>query len=100
MHSLGMLPLMLQRSQVLDLYFIDARLKLVEIAAFLDRIDRAGGDVDFRLTAFRNALNSLTCSAPGSRAEQVLLVLSDPTTEPAEASSCKAACGAWTGNAD
>ena len=94
-----MLRLMLQRSQVLDLYFIEARLKLIEIAAFLDRMDRAGGETDYRLAAFRGALNALNSSAPGdSRAEQVLLALSDPTTQPAESSRGKAASGAWDGS--
>ena len=44
------------RQQVLDLYFIDARFRLIELAAFLDRVDRADGPADFRLEAFRKAL--------------------------------------------
>ena len=31
------------RQQVLDLYFLDARHKLIEIAAFIDRVNRADG---------------------------------------------------------
>ncbi len=37
------------RQQVLDLYFMDARFRLIELAAFLDRVDRAEGQADFRL---------------------------------------------------
>ena len=83
------------RQQVLDLYFMDARCKLIDLAAFLDRAERAPGDADFRLEAIRSALQEL--SAPGNRAEKVLLSLSDPTTEPIPAATTKAACGAYPG---
>ncbi len=43
------------RQQILDLYFIDARCKLIELAAFLDRVERSEGEADFRLPAFRAA---------------------------------------------
>jgi hypothetical protein len=84
------------RQQVLDLYFMDARCKLIEIAAFLDRVDRADGDADFRLAAFRQAMQELAAGNPG-RAEKVLLALSDPTTEPIAQAPGKGACGAWPG---
>jgi hypothetical protein len=82
------------RQQVLDLYFIDARHKLIDLAAFLDRIDRSSGNDDFRATAFRRALEELSKKNP-DRARQVLLAFSDPTTEPIPAATTKAACGAW-----
>src|ERR1043166_2984955 len=44
------------RQQVLDLYFMDARAKLLDIAAFMDRIDRADGDEDFRMKSFRKTI--------------------------------------------
>jgi hypothetical protein len=84
------------RQQVLDLYFMDARHKLIDIAAFLDRVDRADGRDDFRIKAFRNALGELSGDKPG-RAERVLLALSDPTTEPIATATTKAASGAWPG---
>ena len=34
------------RQQVLDLYFMDARFRLIELAAFLDRVERAEGQAD------------------------------------------------------
>jgi hypothetical protein len=84
----------MNRQQLLDLYFMEARAKLIDIAAFLDRIDRAQGEADFRLTAFHQALEQL--HAPGAgRAEQVLLSLSDPTKEPVSKATTKGACGAW-----
>lgn len=83
------------RQQVLDLYFMDARCKLIEIAAFLDRVDRATGSDDFRITEFRKAMREL--DGKGNRAEKVLLALSDPTNDPIPAATTKAACGAWPG---
>jgi len=84
------------RQQVLDLYFLDARFKLIELAAFLDRVDRAEGQADFRLDAFRQALRELDDGEP-DRARQVLVALSDPTTEPIEKAPGKGAVGAWPG---
>ena len=84
------------RQQVLDLYFMDARSKLIDLAAFLDRLDRAEGEEDFRLTGFHKAMQELGKSQP-ERAKGVLLALSDPTTEPIASATTKAACGAWPG---
>jgi hypothetical protein len=84
------------RQQVLDLYFMDARSKLIDLAAFLDRVQRADGDEDFRLRALRRALHELGGDTP-QRAEGVLKALSDPTTDPIAAATTKAACGAWPG---
>jgi hypothetical protein len=86
----------MKRQQVLDLYFMDARCKLIELAAFLDRVDRAEGDADFRLEAFRQALRHLGDGDAG-RAESVLRSLSDPTTEPIAKAPGKGAVGAWPG---
>jgi len=82
------------RQQVLDLYFLDARCKLIEIAAFLDRVDRASGSADFRLAAFRESMKHLAESQP-ERAKTVLTALSDPTTEPIAKAPGKGAIGAW-----
>ena len=85
------------RQQTLDLYFMEARAKLIDIAAFLDRVERSEGEPDFRLEAFGNALKALG-NGNAQRARNVLLSLSDPTTEPIAAATTKAACGAWPGN--
>ena len=84
------------RQQLLDLYFMDARSKLIDIAAFLDRVDRGEGEADFRLKAFRKALDELQRGEP-DRARQVLLSLSDPTIVPIESAPGKGAVGAWPG---
>ena len=82
------------RQQVLDLYFMEARAKLIDLAAFLDRLDRAGGEPDFRLRAFIKALNELQGEGP-NRTERVLTTLSDPSTEPLAKATVKGAVGAY-----
>lgn len=89
----------LTRGQVLDLYFLEARCRLIEIAAFLDRVHQAPGDGDFRLEAFREALRHLTSAeGDGDRAERALLDFSDPTPEPIARAPGKGAAGAWPGH--
>ena len=82
------------RQQILDLYFMDARAKVIDLAAFMDRVERASGDEDFRMGAFREALKELE-KGNSDRAKRVLLSLSDPTEEPIAAATTKAATGAW-----
>ena len=82
------------RQQVLDLYFMENRAKLIDLAAFLDRVDRASGEPDFRLNAFRQALTHLSGTEP-QRAKNVLLALSDPSSEPVANAPGKGAVGAW-----
>ena len=82
------------RQQVLDLYFLDARAKLIDLGAFIDRVERAAGQEDFRMKAFRAALAELSKGEP-ERARRVLLAFSDPSQEPIPAATTKAACGAW-----
>lgn len=88
------------REQAIDLYFIEHRGKLLDIAAFLDRVDRAApkGAVaeDFRVAAFRRALAVLSDGKP-ERARRVLEALSDPTNEPIAAAGTKGATGAYPG---
>jgi hypothetical protein len=84
------------RQQVLDLYFMEARAKLIDLAAFLDRVERSEGEADFRFKAFEDALKELG-RGNAQRAKNVLLSLSDPTTEPIPAATTKAASGAWPG---
>lgn len=84
------------RQQVLDLYFMEARAKLIDLAAFVDRVERGTGQEDFRMQAFRTALAELSKADP-QKARNVLLSLSDPTIEPIPTATTKAACGAWPG---
>ncbi len=82
------------RQQILDIYFMDARAKVIDLAAFMDRVERADGEEDFRMKAFREALKELE-KGNSNRAKRVLLSLSDPTEEPILAATTKAASGAW-----
>ena len=86
----------MNRRELLDLYYLEARAKLIDVAAFLDRLDRADGAPDFRSTAFTQALTQLERGRQ-ARVERVLASLSDPTSEPIPAATTKAACGAWLG---
>jgi hypothetical protein len=74
------------RQQVLDMYFMDARHKLIDLAAFLDRVDRAPGENDFRMEALKEALKHLEASE-GNRAAKVLMTFSDPTKDPIPAAN-------------
>ena len=89
----------LTRQAVLDLYFVEARARLIDLAAFFDRVERAPGEADYRLAALRAALSEMTRQPEtnGERAKSVLLALSDPTTEPSAAATTKSAAGAWSG---
>ena len=88
-------PSPLTRSQLIDEYFIENRTKLLDIAAYLDRLDRAGAaGSDFRMEAFARAVDALR-SAGSSRIERAQLIFSDPTVEPREALDQKSAVGAY-----
>ncbi len=76
----------------MDLYFLDARSKLIDIGAFMDRVERDGLAGDFRYQAFLKALKALDSD---EKAKGVLLALSDPTKEVIPVATTKAACGAW-----
>lgn len=85
------------REQVINIYFLEHRAKLLDVAAFLDRIDRAQPGTagsDFRETALKQAIAVLIDGQP-QRAKRVLELLSDATTEmPQSAHGMKGASGA------
>ena len=82
------------KPNAVDLYFLDARSKLIDIGAFMDRVERDGLADDFRYQAFLRALEALDAD---EKAKAVLLALSDPTRQVIPAATTKAACGAWPG---
>jgi hypothetical protein len=82
------------KKDILDLYFIDARHKLIDIAAFLDRVDRHEGDDDFRIDALGQAIQAMLSPGDKPRAEAVLRALSDPSTEPIATAPMQGALGA------
>ena len=83
--------------ELTDEYFIENRNRLLEIAAFLDRLDRADpnrGDRDFRIRAFREALTLLASPSP-DYVSQIQALLSDPRSEPIPTLDRKSALGAF-----
>lgn len=88
----------LSTRQIADEYFIENRHRLLDITAFLDRIDRScdgeNPDKDYRLKAFREALHLLTDPGP-NRLQRMHMIFSDKTVEPREISDCKTAYGAF-----
>jgi hypothetical protein len=81
------------KKDILDLHFMDARCKLIDLAAFLDRVERHPGKVDFRFEGLKKALPILLSDQPG-RAKAVLESLSDHSTAPAEKATIQGAFGA------
>ena len=82
--------------ELVDEYFIENRTKLLEIAAFLDRLDRAdpsSAGRDFRMKAFAEALAGLGRTA--NRVDYIQLLLSDPREVPLDALDRKSALGAY-----
>jgi hypothetical protein len=85
-----------QPVNLVDLGFMDSRSKLIDLAAFLDRVQRAGQDGDFRVQALKQAIALLQQREP-QRAKQVLLSFSDPSTEPIPKATTQGAIGAYKG---
>jgi hypothetical protein len=89
-------PSPLGPKELVDEYFIENRTRLLEIAAFLDRLDRTDpsyASQDFRMKAFTEGLASVAQS--GGRLDRLQLLFSDPTAEPLGALDRKSAFGAY-----
>ena len=84
---------MLSKKELLNLQFIDARARVIDLAAFLDRLERHEGGGDIRLEYFAKALQVLQENRPG-RAKAVLEVFSDMTPEISETAPFQGATGA------
>lgn len=84
----------LTQKEIVDKYFLEHRAKVLDIAAFLDRIDRCDKNTsDFRIEALMKCITELQTNTEG-RAQRILELLSDNTTEPIENAGTKGACGA------
>lgn len=91
----------LDATEIVNRYFLENRAKVIDIAAFLDRIDRAGNgeDVaadDFRVQSLRAAIE-LLLDGRSDRARRVLDLMSDPSDTPIDKAPMKGATGAWEG---
>ena len=90
------------RSKIVDLYFMEHRAKLIDIAAFLDRYDRAEADTaddDFRIEAIRKAILILGDNKQ-NRAKRILELLSDHSSEPVTTAGMQGAFGANPNSSD
>ncbi len=87
---------------MLELYFIENRARLLDLASFLDRIDRyhesEAARNDFRYRSLQKALAVLLEAKP-NRTKTIQRIFSDPTTEPIESAVGLKAFGAWDGGA-
>jgi hypothetical protein len=81
------------QQELLDLQFIAVRHQLIDVAAFLDRLDRHPGPPDYRVDALRAALPILLTDRP-DRARAVLESLSDHSIEPIPKAAFQGAFGA------
>jgi hypothetical protein len=93
----------LSAAEIIEQYFMEHRAKLIDIAAFFDRWDRARdakaaptGKDDFRVKALRAALEIARDDKP-NRACRVLELFSDPTSDPIAKAPMKGALGAHAG---
>ena len=82
-------------NNLVDLGFMDARIKLIDVAAFLDRVQRHGQEDDYRVRALKSALEGLAGAGEGGRARRILESLSDPSEEPIPVAPGKGAFGAF-----
>jgi hypothetical protein len=86
--------------EIADVQFLQHRAALLDVAAFLDRMDRATADHDAEQDA-RAALleeaSRILADGAGDRARRILEFFSDPTTEPIAKADGKGASGVWKG---
>jgi hypothetical protein len=81
--------------QVVDLYFLEHRAKLLDLAAFLDRLDRASPPAavdDARVRALRRAIPLVVDGQP-DRVRRLLELFSDHTSEPIPVAHAQGAIG-------
>jgi hypothetical protein len=89
----------LTQRQLVEEYFIEHRTKILDIAAFLDRFDRAAecdAQDDFRIVAFRSALHALLADDGPTRMHTVQMLLSDPRNDLLDQLDRKSAFGAYS----
>jgi len=87
----------LTQRELIDEYFMEHRVKVLDLAAFLDRLERArelDAEDDFRLRSVRDALGVLADRA-GDRVQRVQMIFSDPRSELLDELDQKSAKGAY-----
>ena len=85
----------LASAAVVDRYFLEHRAKLIDIAAFFDRVERSmesGEKLDNRVAALRGAV-SILIDGQSERSRRVLEYFSDLSTDPIPSAGGKGAIG-------
>lgn len=82
-------------AQVVETYFMEHRAKLIDVAAFLDRLERSqqGSESDFRVEALLSSIDILRDGQP-QRAKRMLEHFSDHSSEPVVKAPMQGALGA------
>jgi hypothetical protein len=86
----------LTQRELIEGYFMEHRVQVLDLAAFLDRLERArelDAEDDFRMRSVRRALAILT-DGQGDRVRRVQMVFSDPDTTLLASLDRKSALGA------
>jgi hypothetical protein len=87
----------LTQRELIDEYFMEHRVKVLDLAAFLDRLERArelDAENDFRLRSVREAL-AVLADGGGDRIHRVQMIFSDPRSELLDELDTKSAKGAF-----
>jgi hypothetical protein len=87
----------LTQRELIDEYFMEERVKVIDLAAFLDRLERAreiDAEDDFRLRSIREAL-AVLAGDDGNRVQRVQMIFSDPRSELLAELDTKSAKGAY-----
>lgn len=81
-----------------EMGFMDTRAKVLDIAAFLDRVHKTKQSEDYRVHAIQEAVEILLSNS-STKTKDILLSFSDPSEEPIETAQEKGAVGTWDKNA-
>ena len=83
----------MKETNLIDHGFMDARIKLIDVAAFLGRVERHGQTDDYRYHASQDAISELQPDEIG-RVAKILSRFSDHSTEPIDKADIQGAFGA------
>lgn len=87
----------LTQRELIDRYFMEHRVQILDLAGFLDRLERASeldAEDDFRMRSVREAIAVLD-DGEGDRVRRVQMVFSDPDTTLLASPDRKSALGAY-----
>ena len=90
----------LSQRDLIEGFFMEHRAQIIDIAAYLDRLDRSvdrDAENDFRFLAVRKAMAELSSDEPG-RVERIHMHLSDPVVELMDTRDRQNALGAFAGS--